>query len=803
MKISLKILFLAITMLALVSCSAKKTANQKFSFKVAAIQTGLQLSGGSFVLAINATSSTLIKLDANDSAEFEMGTWEFQTVSFEGPGTFGGKRYCGRAQNVVLNESAKNLSLNISESNCSTQVFLNLISSINLKFNTNASLSINSILPASGSTTGNTLVDIYGTGFQAGVTVTIGGSSCTGLVLVDSTKLTCLTPAHAAGGTNVVVMNPGATEVAGNNFYTYTGAPFLDYISPPGGPTTGGTVIYITGTGFINGATVNISGIPCLNPSVTNSTTMTCVSPANTPGTYSLNVINPDNQSSSSANYVYSVAPTIVNVSPSGGSVTGGTTLTITGTNLLNTLSVKLGSSLNCGSLVVVSPTSLTCVTPSAGAATYAVKAIMNDNQEVTLPSAFTYANAPVVSGVDFPYGSLAGGETIIINGSGFVNGATGKLGATSCSTTTFLNSSSLSCVTPPNANGLVEIKVTNPDSQFGTLANAFDYRQSFISTWRTTSSNESITLPLKNGAIYNFTVDWGDGSAVSKVTSYNDPNITHIYSAAGDYVVKLTGVAEAWGGSSQVSKLNLISVADLGNMNWKDLSQAFYDNINLISFSGGVTTAVTNMSKMFYATTQITSLNVSSFNTSQVTNMYGMFGHTNILTTLNLSNFDTGNVTNMSYMFEQNGLISLDLSTFNTTSVTNMAFMFNGSSVLTSLNLSSFNTTNVTDMTNMFQASSNLSSINVSSFDTSNVMSMAGMFAYTGVVALDLSHFNTSNVTNMNMMFRNTPGLLTLNTTGWDTSLSSGSTDVFTDANGSLVVTCASGTIFTKTCGI
>jgi surface protein len=802
MKISLKILLMTVTILALVSCSAKKTGNQKFSFKIAALQTGLALNGGSFVRATNATSTTLIKLDANDSAEFEYGTWEFQTVSFEGPGTFGGKRYCGKAQNVVLSEVAKDLKFNISEANCSTESFLSLISNINLKFNSNALLGVTALLPASGSITGSTLVTVYGSGFLSGITVTIGGSSCTGVILTDSTKLSCLTSAHSTGVTDVIVTNPGAAAVTGTSLYTYNAAPFLDYISPPGGPTTGGTVIYVTGTGFVTGATISLSGVPCLNPSVSSSVLMTCVSPANIPGTYSLSVSNPDNQTSSVAQYIYSVAPTITNVSPSGGSVAGGTTLTITGTNLLNTLSVTLGASLNCGTVVVVSPTTLTCITPTGSAGTYSVKVIKNDNQEVIMASAFTYSNAPVVSGVEFSYGSINGGDSLTINGSGFVNGSTAKVGGIPCTATTFLSTTSLTCITPAHANGLAEVKVTNPDSQYGTLANAFDYREPFVSTWRTTTPNESITLPLKSGAAYNFTVDWGDGSGVARITSYNDPDITHFYSIAGDYPVKLTGVADAWGGVSQVSKLKLISVANLGNMNWKDLSQAFYDNTNLVSFAGGVTTAVTNMSQMFYGTVQIISLNVSSFNTSQVTNMYGMFGHTNILTTLNLSNFDTGNVNNMSYMFEQNSLSSLNLSNFNTTNVTTMAFMFNGSSMLTTLDLSTFNTASVTDMTNMFQASSNLTNVNVSSFVTNNVTSMMMMFAYTGLTNLNLAHFNTSSVSNMNDLFRGSSNLTTLNLTGWNTTLSSSSTNVFLGTPiTNTSITCNSGTIFGMLC--
>lgn len=808
MQTSLKILFMTVSMLALVSCSAKKSGNQKFRFTVSAIQTGLPINGGSFVRAINATSTSIIKLDATDSAEFEHGTWEFQTVSFEGPTTFGGKRYCGRAQNVVLSEAARDLSLNISEANCLSEPFISLISSINSKFNTNAALGIATVTPSSGSIAGGNTVTIYGSGFLTGVTVTIGGNACTTVTLIDPTSLTCMTSAHGAGQTDVVVTNPGATPVTGANLFTYNGAPYLSSISPIGGAISGGTVVTITGTGFITGATAYIGGVPCASTTVTSPILATCTTPAGTPGIYNIGVTNPDGQVSPTAQFTYSAPPTISGVTPANGPLAGGTTITINGTNLTNTTSVKLAGSITCNSLTNVSPTSVTCITPSHSAASVSVTVVKGDGQETTLASAFNYANAPIVSSVDFNYGDIAGGTLVTINGSNFANGAAVYFDNIGCNSITFINSSSITCVTPSHAAGSVSVKVMNPDSQYSTLASAFNYRQSFISVWRTTTPGESITLPLKSIANYNFEVSWGDGSS-SRITSFNDPDITHVYSATGDYTVKMSGVAEAWGGFSQVSKLNLISVVNLGDMSWIDLSQAFYDNSNLVSFAGGVTTSVTNMDSMFYSTTSITTLDVSSFNTSNVTNMHAMFGHINILQNLNLVNFNTVNVTNMSFMFEQNSLPTLNLSSFNTSNVTTMAFMFNGSSSLATLDLSSFETTNVTDMTNMFQSSGALTSINVSSFVTTNVTSMAMMFAYTGVTTLDLSHFNTSNVSNMNEMFKNTTNLTSLNTTGWDITLASSSIDVFTGKNTTpgLVVTCdiggspGVGMLFTENC--
>ena len=60
----------------------------------------------------------------------------------------------------------------------------------------------------------------------------------------------------------------------------------------------------------------------------------------------------------------------------------------------------------------------------------------------------------------------------------------------------------------------------------------------------------------------------------------------------------------------------------------------------------------MTNMSYMFYGMSNLTTLNLSSFNTSNVTDMSCMFSGMPNLITLDISNFDTSQVTSMYGMF-------------------------------------------------------------------------------------------------------------------------------------------------------
>ena len=98
-------------------------------------------------------------------------------------------------------------------------------------------------------------------------------------------------------------------------------------------------------------------------------------------------------------------------------------------------------------------------------------------------------------------------------------------------------------------------------------------------------------------------------------------------------------------------------------------------------------TSTITNMSYMFWYCTNLTSLDLSSFNTSKVTNMSNMFKSCPSLTSLDLSSFNTSKVTNMSSMFEScTNLTSLDVTSFDTSKVTDMNNILTGCSSLTSL---------------------------------------------------------------------------------------------------------------------
>ncbi len=174
-----------------------------------------------------------------------------------------------------------------------------------------------------------------------------------------------------------------------------------------------------------------------------------------------------------------------------------------------------------------------------------------------------------------------------------------------------------------------------------------------FKSIWRTSSAQEAITLPLPLGYIYNFTVNWGDGSS-DEITAYDDSDITHTYAQAGDYTLTISGVMEAWNFNENATthRSQLIAVIDLGDTGWKSLSGAFSSCNNLEFVSGGNVSNVTDMQRMFYGITA-KRLNITHWNVSNVTNMSHMFSQAQIAQPLEIIRWNFKSVTDMENMFE------------------------------------------------------------------------------------------------------------------------------------------------------
>ncbi len=303
---------------------------------------------------------------------------------------------------------------------------------------------------------------------------------------------------------------------------------------------------------------------------------------------------------------------------------------------------------------------------------------------------------------------------------------------------------------------GLGESKITvtaNDGSNTVTEEFTVTVSRPFVTTWETTTANESITIPT-TGDGYNYTVNWGDGMEDTGVTG----DATHEYAALGEYTVSITGdfpriyfndlmISPIEGNSSKIR-----TIVAWGNIAWTSMSRAFAGCINLTSTAMDVPdlSGVTDMSIMF-AGAEVFNQDINNWNVSMVENMVNMF-NTALAFNGDISNWNVSKVENMENMFFQADSFNGDLSNWDVSSVTDMSNMFFDTPAFNG-DLSNWDVSSVTDMSSMFFGTS--FNGDLSNWDVSLVTNMANMFNSSTTFNGDISNWNVSSVNSMVDMFR------------------------------------------------
>jgi len=167
--------------------------------------------------------------------------------------------------------------------------------------------------------------------------VTIGGNQATNIDFASATSITATTPAHPSGATDVVITNYDGQSATLTGSYTFNEPPTVSSITPASSLAAGGITVTISGSDFLQTPIVKFGKINATSVSRVDASTLSVVVPAHAVGTYDVIVINPDMQADTLTNAFtfIELAPTISSISPDNGPTSGGTNVTITGTNFI------------------------------------------------------------------------------------------------------------------------------------------------------------------------------------------------------------------------------------------------------------------------------------------------------------------------------------------------------------------------------------------------------------------------------------------------------------------------------------
>ena len=175
-------------------------------------------------------------------------------------------------------------------------------------------------------------------------------------------------------------------------------------------------------------------------------------------------------------------AATITSVSPAHGGAQGGTVISITGTGLSTTSSVKIGG-VACTNVTVLTPTLVRATTPPGplGEASVAV----TTNAGTTLaPTPFTYVLQQVSSIVPNT-GSYTGGTAITITGAYLAATASVTIGGVPATNVVAVSATQVTVVTPAGSVGTVDVVITGSKGAL-TVADGFTYQSIIVPTWAT-----------------------------------------------------------------------------------------------------------------------------------------------------------------------------------------------------------------------------------------------------------------------------------------------------------------------------
>ena len=156
----------------------------------------------------------------------------------------------------------------------------------------------------------------------------------------------------------------------------------------------------ITGTGFTGATAVKFGATAASSFTVNSATRITATAPAGTAGTVDITTTTPGGTSPTGVadHYTYVPAPTISAVSPTSGPLSGGTSVTITGTGFTGATAVKFGATA-ASSFTVNSATRITATAPAGTAGTVDITTTTPGGTSPTgVADHYTYVPAPTIT---------------------------------------------------------------------------------------------------------------------------------------------------------------------------------------------------------------------------------------------------------------------------------------------------------------------------------------------------------------------------------------------------------------------
>ena len=215
---------------------------------------------------------------------------------------------------------------------------------------------------------------------------------------------------------------------------------------------------------------------------------------------------------------------TLTTISPTLGPATGGTPVTLTGTNLTGATAVTFGG-IAATSVTVVNATTLTVVTPAHSAGMVDV-VVATPRGGATLADAYQYQPRSTLAAIGPSSGAAMGLTGVTLTGTNLAGTTSVTFGGVAATSVSVINSTTVTAVTPAHAIGAVDVVIQTPSGD-ATLSNGFTFLATAVG-----QSTAGGTIGALDGGLRNLVaatadnstaVEWGGLGITSNAQSSSD----------------------------------------------------------------------------------------------------------------------------------------------------------------------------------------------------------------------------------------------------------------------------------------
>lgn len=262
--------------------------------------------------------------------------------------------------------------------------------------------------------------------------------------------------------------------------------PRLTRLLPPRGPSAGGAVVMLEGSGFLAGfatsgsqakplTSLRFAANPVLDFQIIDDATIELTAPPGHAGAATVTVTNPNGSAACAGCFTYFDELVVTGLSPPQGPVRGGTTLSLEGEGFTADTTVLVGGLL-APRVEVVSATRLLAIAPRGAAPGLVDVVVYARSGASTQRRAYRYLPDVRVTDVTPRTGPLEGGVRVEVTGQGFSGATAVRLGAAAATEVVVSSDGRLEATVPPGAGlGAVDVVVTTPADE-GAARGAFAY---------------------------------------------------------------------------------------------------------------------------------------------------------------------------------------------------------------------------------------------------------------------------------------------------------------------------------------